>query len=125
MSNPIEAMKLRPSRTLLAVTLGCVLAMTSCVNVDPDTGETIPRGNQALDYDDVKESAKRLKEGMTKAQVQVLLGSPAEKSSNGNTWIYLPERPAVIVPGRALHLKFERGRLVKHGYHAIVLGAQL
>ncbi|MFT5051660.1 MAG: outer membrane protein assembly factor BamE (lipoprotein component of BamABCDE complex) [Chlamydiales bacterium] len=118
-------MNQRTTCTLLSVTLACALGMASCVNVDPDTGETIPRGNQALDFDEVKDNAERLMEGMTKTQVQVLLGSPAEKSSSGNVWVYLPERPAVVVPGRALQLKFEGGRLVEHGFRAIVLGAKL
>ena len=112
-------------RKPLLATLGCVLALASCVNVDPDSGKTIPRGNQALNFDVVKDEAKRLKLAMSKLQVQILLGSPAEKDRRGDVWVYLPERPALIVPGRALRLEFRDGVLVEHGYHAIVLGAQL
>ncbi len=62
---------------------------------------------------------------MTKYDVLILLGSPAEKSSESDIWVYLPERPAVLVPSRALHLEFKDGILVKHGYNPIVLGLQL
>ena len=52
-------------------------------------------------------------------------GSPAEKSDDGAVWVYLPERPAVLVPSRALRLEFDRDVLVKHGYSPIILGQQL
>ena len=105
----------------------CLVAtlVASCVDVDPHTHEVIPRGNQAYEFTDVERYAEDLKLGMTPREVQLLLGSPAEKNTRGDVWIYLPERPAVIVPGRALRLEFKHGQLAKHGYHAIVLGAQL
>ena len=99
--------------------------LTACVHVDPDTGKTKPRGEQYHDFADVERKAKRLQLGMTKLQVLQLLGSPAEKSRDGTTWLYLPERPAVLIPGRALRLEFEGSRLAEHGYRAIVLGKQL
>ena len=61
---------------------------------------------------------------MTKYQVLMLLGSPAEKSERGNVWVYLPERPAVLLPGQALRIEFKSGQLVEHGYHPIILGKQ-
>jgi len=111
----------------LALSLLCllpVLAAQSCVNVDPETNEIIPRGNQALEFKEVKRGAEDLKVGMTKMDVVTLIGSPAEKGTRGDVWIYLPERPAVLVPSRALRLEFKNGRLAEYGYHAIVLGTR-
>ena len=74
---------------MLSITFVCALAMASGLDVDPGTGETIPRGNPALEFDEVKDRAKRLREGMTRMQAQVMLGSPAEKSRRGDIWIDL------------------------------------
>jgi len=117
-------MKNTPLRPL-ALLLACSLSALACVNVDPETNEIIPRGNQVLKFEEVERGAKQLKVGMSKREVVTLIGSPAEKGTRGDVWIYLPERPAVIVPGRALRLEFKNGRLDSHGYHAIVLGARL
>ena len=97
----------------------------SCVQVDPDTGETLPRGDQRYEFETVERRAEQLESGMSKTQVMFLLGSPADKSSGGDVWVYLPERRAVLVPSRALRLEFEDGFLVKHGYRAIILGEDL
>ena len=112
----------RPSPLLLPALL---LLLVGCVNVDPKSGKTIPRGNQRYEFSDVERRAKRLKNGMSKGDALMLLGSAAEVSSDGDVWVYLPERPAVLIPARALRLVFENGRLVKHGYRAIVLGQDL
>ncbi|HEX5051971.1 MAG TPA: outer membrane protein assembly factor BamE [Planctomycetota bacterium] len=109
----------------LLLTLALAATLAGCVNVDPDTGETIPRGNQRYEFSKVTESAERLHPGMNKLEVLFLLGSPAEKDDAGDTWIYLPERPAVLLPARALQLTFKEGVLVEHGYRAIVLGQKL
>lgn len=101
------------------------LLPAACVQVDPATGETIPRGDQRYHFDSVQQHAEDLKEGMRKYEVLMLLGSPAEMNDSGDVWIYLPERPAVLVPARALKLEFENERLVHHGYHPIVLGSRL
>jgi outer membrane protein assembly factor BamE (lipoprotein component of BamABCDE complex) len=101
------------------------LILAGCVNVDPQTGKTIPRGDQKYKFAEVEQQAKQLKNGMSKLQVMILLGSPAEQSAAGDIWIYLPERPAVLVPSHALELKFDSGLLVSHEEKAIVLGKTL
>lgn len=102
------------------------LGWSSCVEVDPKTGETIPRGNQKFFYSHVTEQAKKLEKGMPKLKVMNLLGSAAEQSASGDTWVYLPERPAVIVPATALKLEFgPDGSLSEWGYYPIVLGVRL
>jgi outer membrane protein assembly factor BamE (lipoprotein component of BamABCDE complex) len=118
-------MKQSRFRVTSALLIACLLAAASCVNVDPETGQTIPRGNQRYEFEEVTHNAKDLKVGMTKLEAMMLLGSPAERSQRGDVWVYLPERPAVIVPGRALRLDFRDGKLEKFGYHAIVLGKPL
>ncbi len=101
------------------------LMMSGCVSVDPKTGKTLPRGDQKYEFETVQRRAEKLHTSMTKLDVLMLLGSPAEKSDDGDIWVYLPERPAVLVPSRALRLEFDRDILVKHGYSPIVLGQQL
>jgi len=118
-------MKLPSLKAPSSLLLACLLATASCVNVDPETNEIIPRGNQRYEFEEVTRNAEDLKEGMSTFQVLVLLGSPAERGQHGDVWVYLPERPAVIVPGRALRLQFRNGKLVDFGYRAIVLGARL
>lgn len=102
-----------------------ILGLSACVQSDPDTGKTIPRGSQKFEFDVVTRRAERLKEGMRKVDVLILLGSPAEKSGDGDVWVYLPERPAVLIPGRALRVVFESGLLTEHGYRPIILGKDL
>jgi len=95
---------------------------SSCVSVDPETNEVIPRGNQRYEFEVVERNAKDLKLGMNRYEVMMLLGSPAERDDSRDLWVYLPERAAVIIPGRALKLEFRDGQLVDFGFHAIVLG---
>ncbi len=104
--------------TLLAVT-------SACVTENVTTGEMVPRGNQRYPWEKVQELAKRLKDGMTKDQVLILMGSPAEVDSADDQWIYLPERYGILIPAQALRLQFKDRLLVEHGYRSIVLGAQL
>ncbi len=99
--------------------------LVSCVQVDPVTGEALPRGHQRYEFKTVERRAEQLENGMSKTQVVLLLGSPAEKRSDGDVWVYLTERPAALIPGRALRLVFEDGLLVKHNYRAIILGEDL
>lgn len=109
---------------LLAIPLLCAGA-GSCVTENAQTGEAVPRGNQRYPWDKVQELAKRLEKGMSKPQVLVLMGSPAEVDTEDNQWIYLPERYGILIPARALRLEFKDQVLVDFGYRAIVLGAQL
>ena len=101
------------------------LLTAGCVNVDPDTGQVIPRGDQKHMFAYVEARADQLREGMTKTEALILLGSPAETSKNGSVWVYLPERPAVLLPSRALRLEFNDQYLVEYGYRPIVLGQEL
>jgi len=98
---------------------------SACVTENTTTGEMVPRGNQRYPWDKVKQLAVHLEDGMTKSQVLYLMGSPAETDESGDQWVYLPERYAILIPGEALHLKFENAKLVEHGYRPIVLGARL
>jgi outer membrane protein assembly factor BamE (lipoprotein component of BamABCDE complex) len=85
----------------------------------------VPRGNQTYEWKKVKERAKDLKKGMSKAQALMLMGTPAEGDETGDEWIYLPERYAILIPAEALRLEFKDRVLVDFGYRPIVLGAQL
>jgi len=110
--------------TLLAL-LALLGGTSSCVTQNAETGEMVPRGNQRYPWDKVQELAKRLEKGMTKPQVLLLMGSPAEVDAEDNQWIYLPERYGILIPARALRLEYQGQVLVDFGYRAIVLGAQL
>lgn len=114
--------------TIAGMMCGCMLIAlmpVGCVNVDPNTGKTIPRGDQRYKFSTVERRAERLQDGMTKLEVLLLLGEAAETSDDDDVWVYLPERPAVLIPSRALRLVFENGTLREHGYNPIVLGEQL
>ncbi len=101
------------------------LTLASCVNVDPNTNKTLPRGNQKYKFATVERRAEQLRDGITKFDALLLLGSPAETSDDGDVWTYLPERPAVLVPTRGLRLEFKNGILVKHGYTTVAFGKAL
>ena len=62
---------------------------------------------------------------MSKQQVLLLMGSPAEIDAEDNHWIYLPERYGILIPAQALRLEYKEQVLIDFGYRAIVLGAQL
>ena len=100
--------------------------LVGCVNVDPQTGKTIPRGGQKNTFEQVEQRAEKLRDGvMTKLDVLMLLGSPAETSNGGDIWVYLPERPAVLVPSHAIRLVFQNNILMSHSSPAIVFGQKL
>ena len=101
------------------------LILSGCVSADPITGKTLPRDGQTYEFATVEKQAEQLKDGMNKYDVLALLGAPAKARENGNVWVYLPERAAVLVPSRSLQLEFKDNILVKHGYSAIVLGQPL
>ena len=117
------------TRLIRAFTLGTVVlaaaALGGCVTQDATTGENIPRGNQRYEFSKVEKYAEQLRDGMTKAQVLMLLGSAAEMDDAGDVWIYLPERYGILIPARALQLEFKNSVLVSHGYRPIVLGMEL
>jgi outer membrane protein assembly factor BamE (lipoprotein component of BamABCDE complex) len=110
---------------LLLALLALGAGTSACVSENAQTGEAIPRGNQRYPWDKVTELAKQLQNGMSKPQVLLLMGSPAEIDKEDNHWIYLPERYGILIPARALQLEFNDQVLVDFGYRAIVLGAQL
>jgi len=112
------------ARVFAPLILVASLVVGGCVHVDPNTGKTKPRGHQRYKYEVVKRQAKNLKEGMSKYNVLMLLGSPAEESGDKDVWVYLPERPAVLIPSSALRLYFENGVLKEHGYRPIILGGR-
>lgn len=105
--------------------LALLLASTGCVTTNLDTGEVVPRGNQKLPYDQVDRLSSKLQVGMTRLDVTMLLGAPAEKDAENNVWVYLPERYAILVPAMALRLEFKDGKLIDFGRRPIVLGARL
>ena len=115
----------RRSRSAFLAAFVVLAGATSCVSENVETGEAIPRGDQRYPWDTVVEKAKKLEKGMTKTQVMMLLGSPAEVDKEDNLWIYLPERYAILVPAEALRLEFKETVLADFGYRPIVLGARL
>lgn len=78
---------------------------------------------QKYDMEYVRDHAEELQPGMSKAEVLILLGSPAEQQPA--KWIYRPKRSALIVPAEALVVRFDQGRYVSHRNEAIVLGERL
>ncbi|HEX5011071.1 MAG TPA: hypothetical protein VFY71_11790 [Planctomycetota bacterium] len=130
-SRPLDSLKPAgeppPARRRRGRVRACLLAAAvvgGCVTEDAATGEPIPRGNQRYEFSKVEDLAERLQDGMTKAQVLMLLGSAAEMDDAGDVWIYLPERYGILIPARALQLEFKDSVLVSHGYRPIILGAK-
>jgi hypothetical protein len=99
--------------------------LPACVTENAATGENIPRGKQRYEFAKVEQAAEHVRVGMTRTEVLILLGSAAETEEQGAVWIWLPERYGVLVPARALQVRFRDGRVVEHGYRPIVLGATL
>lgn len=114
-----------PSRGAKTACLPLLAALAGCVMSDAETGKPIPRGDQKFPFDVVQRNAEKLRNGMSKMDVHLLLGSPAEKDEADNLWIYLPERYGVLVPARALRLEFRERELIDFGYRPIVLGTRL
>ncbi len=115
-----------PFRHAILIALcGLALSLASCVTENVSTGKMVPRGSQGMQFSDVEKAAENLRNGMSRAQVMLLLGSPAEQSDDGDVWVYLPERYAILIPARALRLEFKNGALDDFGYRPIVLGARL
>ncbi len=110
---------------ILTVVLALAAGTSACVSQNLETGEMIPRGNQRYPWDKVVELEKKLQKGMSKPQVLLLMGSPAEIDAEENQWIYLPERYGILIPAQALRLEFKEQVLVDYGYRAIVLGARM
>lgn len=102
-----------------------LLALAGCVNSDPETGKTLPRAGQKYEFATVERRAERLQVGMSKYDVLLLLGSPAETSDDNEIWVYMPERAAVLIPARALRLVFENNFLTRHEFTSIVFGQTL
>ena len=113
-----------PRRSPLALLLLLAL-LPGCVTENLTTGEMVPRGNQRYPFERVEKAAERLVVGMTKTEVLLLLGSPAEKDEKDEIWVYLPERYGILIPAQALRLEFRDRVLTEHGYRPIVLGARL
>lgn len=84
------------------------------------TGQAEAEYQQKYDMEYVRDHASELQPGMSKAEVLILLGSPAEQQPA--KWIYRPKRSALIVPAEALVVRFEQGRYVSHRTEPIVLG---
>ena len=78
---------------------------------------------QLNEYDKVKSLLPRLSVGMSSLDVLLILGAPASKE--GQTWIYLPERPGFFIPAESLKVQFDRGRYSGHEFVPIVLGENL
>ncbi len=119
------ASRRRSPAVVLCTVLAAACSLTACVTEDTATGQLIPRGNQRYEFSRVEKAADQLRDGMTKMEVLLMLGSPAEMNDAGNTWIYLPERYGIIIPARALRLEFKDDLLSDHGYRPIVLGLEL
>jgi|ETNmetMinimDraft_25_1059894.scaffolds.fasta_scaffold228865_2 hypothetical protein len=116
------------SEVLIRLILICVLAggafsAGGCGVRDARTGELLPQGDQRFAYATVKQQAERLRVGMTRTEVSILLGSPAFR--DGDDWIYRDDRDGLIVPAEAMRLKFSQRRYVSHHFEPIVLGERV
>ena len=103
----------------LTVVLALVIGLGGCSSGPADSVHP----NQRYALKDVKKRLKDVEPGMTKMEVMIHLGSPAQISRN--TWIYMPSRSGILLPSQALHVNFVNGVYVSHETKAIILGEQI
>ncbi len=109
---------------LLLVGLALIGGVVGCTGDQALTAEQArATASQKYDYDYVKRQAKQLQPGLSKAEVLILLGSPAQREAA--RWIYLPKRSGLIVPAEALVVRFLNGRYDSHATEPTVLGERL
>ena len=75
---------------------------------------------QKYPYGQVKQSAERLRPGMTRHEVLLLLGSPAERTAD--TWTWVPEDPSLLLPQDVLVVRFKGNRYATHEFKPIIFG---
>lgn len=79
--------------------------------------------NQKYSLDEVRERLDELREGMSKREVLLTLGSPAIERKT--YWEYWPERSGTLIPATAVRVLFERERYTGYRIVPIVLGEDL
>jgi hypothetical protein len=107
---------------LAALFLVLLLAGCATESVEMVAYEGPPPG-QKYTMDEVLGRAEELEPGMSKLDVMMTLGSPAE--TRGDVWVYLPNEPGIVLPEWALEVEFERGRYVEHSRQPVVVGERL
>jgi outer membrane protein assembly factor BamE (lipoprotein component of BamABCDE complex) len=75
---------------------------------------------QKYEFKEVKRRVKELRPGMTRTEVLIALGSPAEV--RGDTWVYLPDETGYIIPTELLEVRFRGAGYVAHEFKAVVFG---
>ncbi len=114
----------RSSVTLLILVLSLSAVFAGCTTRrDVQTGQVLPANDQRYDFEQVTERAAYLQPGMSKGQVLILLGSPARRDND--LWVYVPERPALLIPAAAMNVRFQSNRYVEHNFSPIVLGERI
>lgn len=107
----------------VAVVLGA-LAGGGCVTSDAEKDLYAERSlNQKYSLDEVRRRLKTVRIGENKMSVATKLGSPAE--FRGNSWVYWPDRPGLLLPAEALIVKFEGNRYAGYETNPIVLSEEL
>jgi len=107
--------------TLLTLWLG-LAAGCSTRPVDMAVYEGAPP-RQKYTLAEVTERLDNLEKGMAKLQVLLELGSPAKRQDE--VWVYMPSDPGLIVPSRALAVRFEHDRYVGHSMQPIIVGERI
>ena len=108
-------------RLLVVGLLWCTAGCTGDQAVTAEQAQAT--ASQKYDFEYVKRQAKQLEAGLSKAEVLILLGSPAQREAA--RWIYLPSRSGLIVPAEAMVVRFVGGRYDSHSFEPIVLGERL
>lgn len=114
---------MNPQRILCLAWMSISLCLVGCVSQNPDTGEAIPPEGQRFNLDEIKTRLPQLRSGMSRTQVLLILGSPAEQRDDA--WIYRPARSGIFVPARALVVRFHDRLYTEHVYQPILLGGRV
>ena len=115
-------MKFKPVILIIVVLAACC-GLSACATENPSTGEPIPPGDQRFALKEVQSRLPRLRIGMTRTDVLLTLGSPAEETADA--WVYRPSRKGFFLPAKALVVKFQDRQYIGYEYQPIVFGARL
>ena len=103
----------------LTIVIALTIGIAGCATGSSASGHP----NQKFSLSDVEKRLKNIQPWMSKMEVMIQLGSPAQISRS--TWVYLPSRSGFLLPARALNVNFLDGVYISHETRPIILGEQM
>lgn len=115
-------MSARRTGRMTAVAAAVIAVVSGCAKTQPMDAYVYEGGHpkQKYDFQEVKRRVKGLRPGMSKSEVFIHLGSPAE--DHGSTWVYLPDETGYVLPTELLEVRFEGRMYVSHEFRPVIFG---